>query len=194
LEILENEYNSFIREYQDDFNEMTASTLAMTLLHNTTILPEAIDDIRERVSTKFPDAKLTFEDFKILNSLLLCLDEFAYALQVAEKHFEGIDAFKTVWYSDKRSLKFKVRHARRISNENFKNAMEIAAKVTVPQHLADICYVMMDVNGDGGVDSKEVIMIMKARLNRGLQGSEDCTSMRKCVNVMHHQYRLYNQL
>ena len=81
-----------------------------------------------------------------------------------------------------------------ISNENFKNAMEIAAKVKVPQHLADICYVMMDVNGDGGVDSKEVIMIMKSRLNRGLQGSEDCAPLRKCVNVMHHQYRLYNQL
>merc|ERR1711988_264176 len=103
----------------------------MTLLHNSNIPPEALSDIRDRVSTKFPNIKLTFEGFKILNSLLLCLDEFAYALQVTEKHFDGIDAFKTVWYSDRRNLRFQVRQDKRISNENFKNAMEIATKVTV---------------------------------------------------------------
>ena len=64
-------------------------------------------------------------------------------------------------------LHFMERSECKIGPKEFKHAVKITIDIELPELITDIMYNIFDFNDDGALSYREVIGIMKSRLDRG---------------------------
>ena len=126
-------------------SKISARSFAIAVLRNTQLPPDEIEARITKIANIYPDETINFEDFIDYNKFLLSLDDFAIGLRFMEK-------------SD-----FK------IGPQELAHAVKITVDVELPELITDIMYKIFDFNDDGCLSYKEVIGIMRSRLDRGLR-------------------------
>ena len=163
FQILQNDENM-----PNTLSGISAKSFAIAVLRNTQLPQDEVEARVQKIHKLYPHERINFEDFFNYNRFLMSLEDFATGL-----HFMERSEFK-------------------IGPNEFKHAVKITIDIELPELITDIMYNIFDFNDDGALSYREVIGIMKSRLDRGQRNhlEQKNMSFSKCIKHTGYQQRL----